>query len=215
LNLPRAQSSLTRCLQYFGGAKKRRGRGGGLGQVIIEALQQPRRRAGLDLTLTQQFSNAVPRGRRGHGRGRGRLLAPSFGLRVGLNHVFLQAMLPLEGLGAKLAIVSRVFQRLGSTVVVFLLIRVVVVVLFDVVVSCRRWSGFVPPSVRCEICGTIEDFVALRASVFHVDNHGASAEDEINIIITDVVATCKNSPFVTQHSLVLTCYSARASSACA
>ena len=34
---------------------------------------------------------------------------------------------------------------------------------------------FVPTSVRGQIGRTIEDFVTLGASVFHVDNHGASA----------------------------------------
>ena len=34
---------------------------------------------------------------------------------------------------------------------------------------------FVPTSVRSQIGRTIEDFVALGAPIFHVDNHRASA----------------------------------------
>ena len=36
--------------------------------------------------------------------------------------------------------------------------------------------GLVPPPVGGQIGGTIEDFVTLRASVFHMNDHGASAK---------------------------------------
>ena len=75
---------------------------------------------------------------------------------------------------------------------------------------------FVPTSVRSQIGRTIEDFVTLGASVFHVDNHGASAIErkEGDYFVVAKTFTCSVCSSVLGSTLMLldrilrmTCYS--------
>ena len=73
---------------------------------------------------------------------------------------------------------------------------------------------FVPTSVRSQIGRTIEDFVTLGASVFHVDNHGASAierkEGDYFVVaktFTRVHCSVVGTLMLLDRILRMTCYS--------
>jgi hypothetical protein len=83
--------------------------------------------------------------------------------------MFAQAVRPFEGFSTEIA-------GEGTNVVTTTQLFVVVLLIVVVVVVVPGGTWFMPPSVRGQIGGTIEDFVTFRASVFHMNNHGASAE---------------------------------------
>ena len=61
---------------------------------------------------------------------------------------------------------------------------------------------FVPTSVRSQIGRTIEDFVALGAPIFHVDNHRASAIERKEKVIILLL----QKPLLQYNNMCAVCY---------
>ena len=106
-----------------------------------------------------------------------------------LHQVLLEAMMLPEDFPAELAAVGLALVRevLPAVVVVVLFVEaagpaVVVVVVesvgLDVKVGHPR---FVPAAVGREVCRTVEDLLAFRAPVLHVDNHAAPGRKTIQL----------------------------------
>lgn len=105
-----------------------------------------------------------------------------------LHQVLLEAVMLPEDFPAELAAVGLALVRevLPAVVVVVLFVEaagpavVVVVVVesvgLDVKVGHPR---FVPAAVGREVCRTVEDLLAFRAPVLHVDNHAAPGRKRI------------------------------------
>ena len=93
-----------------------------------------------------------------------------FVLVVALLDMLAQTVRALEGFDAE--VTGERAAGLGLPCVVVVVVFLVVVIIVVLTSSCCS-SRLVPPSVRGQIGGTVENFVALGTPVLHVHYHGA------------------------------------------